>query len=105
MPPGLVGADRSRIGALPTPVGDVIDALAVGEPIELALTVGGWQDPAAVEDAEATRPHHCWSLSSDGVEVRVAHPLYSAGAPKARAAVPGCGGCVAWSPPNSLPFR
>ena len=36
MPPGLVELIESRIGALPTPVSDVIDALAVGEPIELA---------------------------------------------------------------------
>ena len=27
---------ESRIGALPTSVGEVLDALAVGEPIELA---------------------------------------------------------------------
>ena len=36
MPPGLVELIESRIGALPAAVGDVIDALAIGEPIELA---------------------------------------------------------------------
>ena len=36
MPPGLVALLESRIGALPGPVSDVIDALAVGEPLELA---------------------------------------------------------------------
>ena len=35
VPPGLVELIESRIGALPTSVSDVIDALAVGEPIEL----------------------------------------------------------------------
>ncbi len=40
MPCGLVELIESRIGALPTPVGAVIDVLAVGEPIELAALRG-----------------------------------------------------------------
>ena len=51
MPPGLVELIESRIGALPTPVSDVVDALAVGEPIELAA-LRRITDPAAVEEAE-----------------------------------------------------
>jgi len=36
VPPGVVELIESRIGALPPLVGDVIDALAGWEPIELA---------------------------------------------------------------------
>ncbi len=74
MPPGLVELIESRIGALPTPVSEVIDALAVGEPIELAgLTrITG---AAAVEEAE-TRGLITLEPAGAGVEVRLAHPLY-----------------------------
>ncbi|HYR15098.1 MAG TPA: AAA family ATPase, partial [Mycobacterium sp.] len=37
VPPGLVELIESRIGDLPSAVGDVVDALAVGEPLDLAL--------------------------------------------------------------------
>jgi DNA-binding CsgD family transcriptional regulator len=72
--PGLVELIESRIGALPTPVGDVIDALAVGEPIELAALMR-ISDPAAVEEAD-TRGLITLEPVVGGVEVRVAHPLY-----------------------------
>jgi DNA-binding CsgD family transcriptional regulator len=74
MPPGLVELIESRIGALPTPVGDVIDALAVGEPIELAALTR-ITDSAAVEEAD-TRGLITLEPVGGGVEVRVAHPLY-----------------------------
>ena len=74
MPPGLVELIESRIGALPTPVSDVVDALAVGEPIELAA-LRRITDPAAVEEAE-TRSLITLEPAVGGVEVRVAHPLY-----------------------------
>ena len=74
MPPGLVELIESRIGALPTSVGDVIDALAVGEPIELAALTR-ITDPAAVEEAD-TRGLITLEPVVGGVEVRVAHPLY-----------------------------
>jgi tetratricopeptide (TPR) repeat protein len=74
MPPGLVELIESRIGALPAPVGDVIDALAVGEPIELAA-LRRIADPAAVEEAD-TRALITLEPVVGGVEVRVAHPLY-----------------------------
>jgi len=72
--PGLVELVESRIGDLPAPVADVIDALAVGEPIDLtALTrITG---PAAVEEAD-TRGLITLETVAGGVEVRVAHPLY-----------------------------
>jgi DNA-binding CsgD family transcriptional regulator len=74
MPPGLVELIESRIGALPAPVCDVIDALAVGEPIELAA-LRRIADPAAVEEAD-TRALITLEPVVGGVEVRVAHPLY-----------------------------
>jgi DNA-binding CsgD family transcriptional regulator len=74
MPPGLVELIESRIGALPAPVGDVIDALAVGEPIELAC-LRSIADPSAVEEAD-TRGLITLEPVVGGVEVRVAHPLY-----------------------------
>ena len=74
MPPGLVELIESRIGAVPAPVGDVVDALAVGEPIELAA-LKRIADPAAVEEADA-RGLITLEPGVGGVEVRVAHPLY-----------------------------
>ena len=74
MPPGLVELIESRIGALPTSVSDVVDALAIGEPIELA-TLRRITDPAAVEEAD-TRGLVTLDPVAGGVEVRVAHPLY-----------------------------
>ena len=74
MPPGLVELIESRIGALPAPVNDVIDALAVGEPIELAA-LRRITDPSAVEEAD-TRGLITLEPVAGGVEVRVAHPLY-----------------------------
>jgi DNA-binding CsgD family transcriptional regulator len=74
MPPGLVELIESRIGDLPTPVSDVIDVLAVGEPIELAALTR-ITNAAAVEKAE-TRGLITLEPAGGGVEVRVAHPLY-----------------------------
>jgi len=74
MPPGLVELIESRIGDLPTPVNDVVDALAVGEPIELAA-LRRITDPAAVEEAD-TRGLITLEPGGATVQVRVAHPLY-----------------------------
>jgi DNA-binding CsgD family transcriptional regulator len=74
MPPGLVQLIESRIGALPAPVSDVIDALAVGEPIELAA-LRRIATPSAVEEAD-TRALIILEPIVGGMEVRVAHPLY-----------------------------
>ena len=51
VPPGLVELIESRIGALPASVGDVIDVLAVGEPIPLA-SLQRMTSPVAVEEAD-----------------------------------------------------
>jgi DNA-binding CsgD family transcriptional regulator len=74
MPPGLVELIESRIGDLPTPVSDVIDVLAVAEPIEIAALTR-ITDAAAVEEAE-TRGLVSLEPAGGGIEVRVAHPLY-----------------------------
>ncbi len=74
VPCGLVELIESRIGALPAAVGAVIDALAIGEPIELAA-LGRITDPDAVEEAD-TRGLITLDHLDIGVEVRVAHPLY-----------------------------
>lgn len=74
MPPGLVELIESRIGDLPAPVSDVIDVLAVAEPIELT-TLTRITDAAAIEEAE-TRDLITLEPAGAGIEVRVAHPLY-----------------------------
>jgi DNA-binding CsgD family transcriptional regulator len=74
MPPGLVELIESRIGTLPKPVGEVIDTLAVGEPLDLALLTS-ITDAAAVEDAE-TRGLVTLENAGAGIEVRLAHPIY-----------------------------
>jgi DNA-binding CsgD family transcriptional regulator len=74
MPCGLVELIQSHIGALPPAVGDVIDALAIGEPIELAA-LRRITDPDAVEEAD-TRGLIALDHLDTGIEVRVAHPLY-----------------------------
>jgi DNA-binding CsgD family transcriptional regulator len=74
VPPGLAELIETRIGALPPSVADVIDVLAVGEPIDL-LSLSTITDPAAVEDAD-TRGLITLDDVDGRVEVRVAHPLY-----------------------------
>jgi DNA-binding CsgD family transcriptional regulator len=75
MPCSLVELIESRIGALPTAVGAVIDALAIGEPIELAA-LRRITDPGAVEEADS-RGLIIVEHIDGGIEVRAAHPLYS----------------------------
>jgi DNA-binding CsgD family transcriptional regulator len=74
VPPGLVELIESRMGALPEGVTDVIDALAVGEPLELAV-LRTITDPHAVEEADK-RGLITVETSGRRVEVRVAHPMY-----------------------------
>jgi len=74
VPPGLVELIEERIGALPASVSEVIDALAVGEPVELG-SLTRITDPAAVEQADM---RGLITLDQVGgrVEARLAHPLY-----------------------------
>ncbi|WP_020102157.1 LuxR family transcriptional regulator [Mycobacterium sp. 360MFTsu5.1] len=72
--PALVELIESRMGALPAAVGEVIDILAVGEPIDTRL-LAHIADPAAIEDAE-TRSLVILDNSDGAAKVRLAHPLY-----------------------------
>jgi DNA-binding CsgD family transcriptional regulator len=74
MPPGLVELIESRIGDLPAPVSEVIDVLAVGEPVDLAA-LKRVTDTDAIEEAE-TRGLIALEPAGGGVEVRMAHPIY-----------------------------
>jgi DNA-binding CsgD family transcriptional regulator/tetratricopeptide (TPR) repeat protein len=74
MPMGLVELIESRFGALSKPVGEVIDALAVGEPLEIT-TLRRITDPDAIEEANL-RGLVTVEAVDDGLEVRLAHPLY-----------------------------
>lgn len=75
VPPDLVELIESRIGVLPASVSDVVDVLAVGEPIELG-SLTRITDPAAVEEADV-RGLLTLDQVDGRVEVRVAHPLYA----------------------------
>jgi DNA-binding CsgD family transcriptional regulator len=72
--PGLVELIEERIGGLPTSVSDVIDALAVGEPIELG-SLTRITDPVAIEQADL-RGLIALDQVGGRVEARLAHPLY-----------------------------
>jgi len=74
VPPSLVELIESRIGRLPTSVGDVIDVLAVGEPLDLA-SLTRITAATALEEAD-TRGLIVLEHCEDGVQVRLAHPLY-----------------------------
>ena len=72
--PALIELIESRIGALPPAIGAVIDALAVGEPIELG-SLARITDPAAVEEADV-RGLITLEQVDGALAVRIAHPLY-----------------------------
>ncbi|BBX06459.1 transcriptional regulator [Mycolicibacterium aichiense] len=74
LPPDLVGLVESRIGTLPGAVGDVIDVLAVAEPMELPV-LERIADLAAIEEAE-TRGLISLESTGSSVHARVAHPIY-----------------------------
>jgi DNA-binding CsgD family transcriptional regulator len=74
IPPGLVELIESRVGQLPDLVSDVVDVLAVAEPVELQVLTR-ITDAAAIETAE-TRGVVTLEPAGDVVEVRLAHPLY-----------------------------
>jgi DNA-binding CsgD family transcriptional regulator len=74
MPKGLVELIESRFGALSQPIGEVIDALAVGEPLEMTML-------RRIAETDAIEEAHVRGLITvdevdDGMEVRLAHPLY-----------------------------
>jgi DNA-binding CsgD family transcriptional regulator len=74
MPKGLVELIESRFSGLSQPVGEVIDALAVGEPLEMT-TLRRITDPDAIEEAQVRGLITVDELDNE-LEVRLAHPLY-----------------------------
>lgn len=72
--PGLVELVRGRMGVVTEPVRDVVDLLAVGEPLSVDL-LAKLTDPDAVEEAESL---DLITVERDGrrLQVRLAHPLY-----------------------------
>ena len=75
MPPDLVELVETRIGGLPAAVSEVVDILAVAEPLDIdVLTTITSQ--AAVEDAETRGLIILQTRVGDGIAVRLAHPLY-----------------------------
>lgn len=74
MPCGLINLIESHIGSLPTAIGAVIDALAIGEPIELSA-LRRITDANAVEEADA-RGLITLNHLNTGIEVVTAHPIY-----------------------------
>lgn len=74
VPADLIDLIESRMGALPASVNEVIELLAVAEPIELE-SLRRITDPTAVEEADALGLITVESVDGQ-VEIRVAHPLY-----------------------------
>ena len=104
VPHGLVELIESRIGDLPVAVADAVDALAVGEPIELAA-LQRITDPDAVEEADIRGLIRLDEVD-DRIEVWLAHPLYGEvrrGDARRRRGCGGCGGCwrSSWPPPTT----
>lgn len=75
MPPGLVELIETRMGALPAAVSEVVDMLAVAEPLDIDV-LSTLASPAAVEDAETRGLITLQTRDGDGTAVRLAHPLY-----------------------------
>jgi DNA-binding CsgD family transcriptional regulator len=74
LPRGLVELIEAQVGTLPDAVNDVVDVLAVGEPLELQSLLR-ITDAPSVEEAERRGLIALESVGG-GVEARVAHPLY-----------------------------
>ena len=72
--PGLAELIDARLGALPDAVGEVIDVLALAEPLDIAQLTS-ITSVAAVEEADI-RGLITVESSDRGMAVRVAHPLY-----------------------------
>ena len=74
VPPSLIESVEARIGDLSGPVADVVDALAVSEPLDLA-SLTNITSAAAVEEADV-RGLITLDPVDGGMEVRMAHPVY-----------------------------
>jgi DNA-binding NarL/FixJ family response regulator len=74
VPPSLIETVGARIGDLPPPVADVVDTLAVGEPLELSC-LANIAGAAAIEEADV-RGLITVEPVGHAMEIRLAHPLY-----------------------------
>jgi len=90
VPPSLVEFIEARIGALTGSVSDVIDTLAVAEPLPLR-SLARLTDPDAIEEADI-RGLITLHEQDGGAEVRLAHPPYGEvrRTPQSRIAVVNC---------------
>lgn len=75
LPPGLLDLIESRIGALPPAVGEVVDTLAVAEPVDLR-SLTRITNEAAAEEAEFRSLITMETVGRQS-QVRLAHPLYA----------------------------
>jgi hypothetical protein len=72
--PGLVELVSARIGGLPEAQRDVLEVLALGEPLRISLLVG-LTDAVAVEQVEARGLVEVY-LDGRRLQARLAHPLF-----------------------------
>jgi DNA-binding CsgD family transcriptional regulator len=72
--PTLTGLIESQVGSVPEEVLEVVDIVAVAEPVETSV-LGGLVDSSVIEDAEH-RGLISITAGSDGAVVRIGHPLY-----------------------------
>ncbi|SFP54073.1 regulatory protein, luxR family [Geodermatophilus dictyosporus] len=72
--PRLVEVLAHRLGDQPADVRDLVDLVAFGEPVDLALLERAGVDAAAVEAAERAGLLRS-EASATGIDVRLAHPL------------------------------
>ncbi|MGV0852507.1 LuxR C-terminal-related transcriptional regulator [Mycolicibacterium phlei] len=75
VPPRLRDLIEARMGALPDPLSEVVDLLAVGEPIDLRSLIA-LTSAEAVEEADA-RGLLAYDNGADRIELRTAHPMYA----------------------------
>jgi len=75
MPRGLVELIESRFGALSQPVVEVIDALAVGEPLEMT-TLREDCGPRSHRGRQSARPESRSTKAMPASRCDLAHPLY-----------------------------
>src|SRR5882757_1876473 len=72
--PTLIGLIEAQVGSVPDAVLEIVDLVAVAEPIE-ASVLGRLVDSSVVEDAER-RGLISVTAGGDGGMVRIGHPLY-----------------------------
>lgn len=70
----LAGLIESHVGSVPRPVLDVVDLVAIAEPVELSMLVA-LTDPAVVAEAQS-RGLITVDNGDVGDSVRIGHPLY-----------------------------